>query len=185
MALVRNNNEYVKIELDKYYIENGQVLVPVTFYQDASHRIFEKENKDKILSFIQKATNHIELLQNNLDNYLKTLCPNATTPKDYQQYATLLNNDTMLNQLQTQLNSFYEEFDRIQSILTGDSPNDQIFVNLDLFKSLGLEENWLNNPIIVTRKAIINVGTVEGATPSGDTIYRLLKLKMPNTIDDL
>lgn len=60
-----------------------------------------------------------------------------------------------------------------------------ILTNLEMFKSLGFEESWLYNPIIIVRRAVINVGDVGNMHLDGQTIYNLLKNKIPNTSDDL
>lgn len=186
MALIRNNNEYLKIDYANCYMDNmNNVQVPIIYYKDISHRIFEKENADKIYKFIKNGNEYIDELDKSLNDYLKVLCPNAEEFDDYSKYYFILENDQLLNEKLTILNSISEEFDYIQSVLNGDFPHNKIISNVELFKSLGFEENWLENPIIITRKAVINVGKINEQNFGGETIYPLLKEKMPNTIDDL
>lgn len=69
--------------------------------------------------------------------------------------------------------------------MAGDIPNSQQINNLELFKSLGLDADWLNHPIIIVRTGMINVGSLSTPTKDGKVLYPLLKMKMPNTIDDI
>ena len=185
MAIIRKNEEYVKIELDKYVINNGQLSVPLIFYKSKEHRQFEKLHGNNIDNFIKKATAYIDNIQTDISNYLKTICPNAETSEEYMQYASIITNDLHLQQLCSQLKSINEEYYMIKSILAGESIQVGILTNLEIFKSLGFEESWLYNPIIIVRRAVINVGDVGNMHLDGQTIYNLLKNKIPNTSDDL
>lgn len=186
MALIRQNEEYVRAIWDKYEINNGQLSIPVVFYKSKSHRDFEKINIDKISIFKNNVDNYVNYLESNIHNSLKIICPNVTNPADYQQFSEVIEEDITLKEQRQQLRLFIEDYEKIKDVLKGEK---QLLLseihNIEIFKSLGLDDAWLASPVIIERRAIINIGTIGNLQPSGQVIYGLLKEKIPNTTDDL
>lgn len=184
MAVIRENGEYARIDIENCKIDNGKLLVPVIFYKDKNSRIFEKENKNQINLFMQAVNNYIKTMQQNIKSYINQTYPIITSDEDYKKYADILNNDENINLKVKQLTSIVKEINKLDLFLNGTEIDISDLENINLFITLGFNKNWLNNQISIIRQLIINVGEINSNYTTKD-IYIKLKDKMLNTIDDV
>ena len=186
MAVIRKNEEYVKALINKAYIENGNLIVPLVFYKNKSARQFEKDNEEEIKDFFQKIENYTSSLQLRILEILTTLCHGTVNQEQCVRYAEEIANDSTYNELANEYKLIIEDFEEIKKYLNSEQNEEIQLRNKDFFIEMGLKAEWLENPIIIVRTGSVNIGVVSVETKiDGETIYSMLKTKMPDLEDDL
>ena len=67
------------------------------------------------------------------------------------------------------------------------SPNDigKGFLKEGIISALGLDENWLHNPVVKTEDITINIGQIASGQITPANIYQQVKTKLVETQDDI
>lgn len=185
MALIRENNEYIKADLVNYYIDHGMIIVPLLYYKDKETRQYEKENGENIALFHTKVGEYINDLQEEINQYLRDKYPDAQTSEDFLKYEDEINNDTKLMAKCERIRSIVDEYQFISCKLENVETDEVELRHIRLFNSLGFNKEWLNHPIIIVRRGSVNIGYYGDNEIDGHLIYTLLKERVPNTIDEI
>ena len=185
MAVIRENQEYVKADLLNFVVQSGELIISLRFYKDKSHREYEKKYENDIKEFHLKVSNYLESLQNEINAILKTICPDAVSSQDFEKFSKEIESNEELQNKSKYLSEFADEYSKILDILEGKSQEEINEEQLQVFESFGLNQDWLKNPIIIVREGYVNIGSIEGKVLNGQNIYTMLKEVMPNTVDDI
>ena len=185
MALIRKNGEYVKVNFSNYKIVNGEIIVNLSCYKNKSNRDYEKNNEFKIKNFLLLTDNYISNLKNEIISELKSIFPDEITHNNYSQFEQIYKNYPDLENKINLLREFQNEFIQIKYILDNRAQYTQNLKYINKFTSLGLDENWLHNPVVKTEDITINIGQIASGQITPANIYQQVKTKLVETQDDI
>lgn len=185
MALLRENDEYIKADLVNYRVERGMIIVPLFYYKDKETRQYEKDNGENIKQFHAKISQYIDGLQAEINQYLMDKYPDAQTSDDFYKYEQEINADKRLQDKCERLRRIVAEYEYICDKLGAKDTDEVDLTDIELFNSFGFNSEWLEHPIVIVRIGSANIGYFGDKEINGNLIYTLMKERMPNTIDEI
>lgn len=166
--LVKETNNYVKLDLDNTYITRRGVFVATQVYPTLEARELEKSRLQEFNKFCVNVQNKKEELISEIQDKIGE----DITEEDLKPFEKEVN---IINELGEDLRYIQNNL-----YLLNEKPSTKNLKQKTLLVKLGFKEEWLNNPLIAGSHSLINTGNFTNQRFTSDSMYKELKKAYKN-----
>lgn len=174
------NKKYYKIDYNSCYVSHNTVYVRYLIYLNESERLKEKSRHDAIKDFRKKFTDYLDEKQTELTTKIQAANIQSEEQLLESSFLSEYNLVRDLDKVYQNLDNLFWHKNNIKKV----SLNIRAEVLLILY-DLGLEQQWLNDPIVFYDGGITHCGAYKKEPISYKLYYDRLKELVPEaTIDN-